>query len=145
MIDTLLNIFGVLIQPDNLVLIIVLILAFVVGFKVLKTITTLVIVSIVSGVFFVLMNYTGLVSLQVNISNVLGFMFLGLLLYIVFFSIQMATGIVKTVVDIVTKLGHTILFPFKKLFAAAKSKKKEMEKKEKKKKQKSVVLEESDD
>ncbi len=137
-----------LLQPQNLVLLIVLVLVLVIGFKLIKTLTTLLVVSIVSGAFIVLLNYLNITGLETSITNVLGFMVMGSALYIIYTTLFLTSKVFKKMAKIIGKILGMLLFPLKSGWKKLNEKIDEENKKkvneETKENQKSVILEESD-
>ncbi len=134
-----------ILEPNNLFLLISLVIVLVIGYKVLKTLTSVLIVSILSGGFFILLNYLSITGLDINIANVLGFMIIGTFLYIFFTVFFMTTNFFRKTFNLLRKLFIILISPVKSLSRRISKKIDEIskEKAKEKKKEKSVILEES--
>lgn len=127
--ETLLN----LLQGNSILLFLALIVVFVIAYKVLKLLIQTSIVVVLSGFFYVALNYLGL-NIEITIPNVMLFMLVGGLLYIVY-------SLVALVASGAIKLFGGVSKLLKKPIDNYKEKKRDKKDKEdKKSKEKEVVL-----
>lgn len=138
------------VQGSNIFLFLVLIMLFVVGYKILQAVIRLGMVSILSGVFLVVMNAVGL-GPAVTVDRFLLFMVLGTALFIGYSMLFTAIRTASGVLDLLSTLGHWFLKPFKhhrekslrKELKALKEKQRESS--DASTKEKAIVLDEVDD
>lgn len=124
-------------QGNSILVFIALIILFVVAYKVLKLIIQTFIVVVLSGLFYVALNYIGL-GVPLSIGNLILFMFLGGLLFVVYSMIALvASGAIK----IFGGLSKIIKKPLEK----RKKKKEEKRIKEKEKKKHEEEKKEDDE
>jgi len=104
-----------LFQENNLVLFIILVLLFVVAYKILEAVIHAGIVAVLSGVFLIALDYVG-IGPAVSISRFILFMVLGVALYLFYSSIETVLSIattgfdaVKTTVKTSSSIGATIV------------------------------------
>lgn len=113
-------------EGSNLLLFIVLILLFIVGYKILQAVISLGMVAVLSGVFFVSLSILGL-GPEVTVDRFILFMVLGTGLFIVYSSLATAMKTTGSVVGLLTKIGNLLIRPLKA--AVAKERKKRRKKK----------------
>ena len=85
-----------LLQANNILLLIILVAVFVVGYKVMQTVVQLLLISITSGGFMVALSYLGM-GPKINLSNIFAFMIIGVSLYLIFSSIQLVSSIIESI------------------------------------------------
>jgi len=85
-----------LLQANNIVLLIVLVTVFIIGYKVLQTVVQLLLISLTSGGFMVALSYLGM-GPKINLSNIFSFMIIGVSLYLIFSSIQLVSSIMGSI------------------------------------------------
>lgn len=90
------EILNTMLQANNIVLLIVLIAVFVIGYKIMQTVAQLLLISITSGGFMAALSYLGM-GPKINLSNIFVFMIIGVSLYLIFSSIQLASNIIESV------------------------------------------------
>lgn len=102
------DVVSTLLQSNNIVLFIILIVVFVVAYKILKAVIEIGLIAVTSGVFFAVISYLG-IGPEITVSNFLTFMILGVALYITYSSLNALSklfgkiwGGVKTVVSTIT-------------------------------------------
>ncbi len=136
-----------ILEPNNLVLLVSLIIILVISYMIIKKLTSVLIISVFSGGFFALLNYFNITGLEISITNVLGFMVLGTILYVFFTVVFITTNFFRKVLKMMKELFIIITAPIKSFLRKIGKKIDEMSQKKIKeeKKEKSVILEESGD
>lgn len=97
------ELFSDLLQANNIFLLILLIIVFIVGYKVLQTVVQLLIISATSGAFLAAISYIGM-GPEINVSNIFAFMIIGVSLYVVFTSIQFVSSLLESVWKLIKKV-----------------------------------------
>lgn len=137
---------------NNILLFVILIILFVVGYKLLQAVIRIGLISVLSGVFLVVMDFIGL-GPKVTVERFILFMVLGTGLFILYSSVATVFTVLDVAYGLVTRTlrwaFHSEKKPkknWKKKFADLKEKVEKEEKKEKKKvskaasKEKEIVL-----
>lgn len=101
------------IQGSNIVLFLVLVVLFVVAYKVLRAVINTAIVAVLSGVFLVALDLTGL-GPAVTVNRFLFFMVLGTALFILYSSIATAVHTSSTLLGALKRLGGWLHLPGRK-------------------------------
>lgn len=129
------------VQGNNIILFIVLILLFVIGYKLLQAVIRLGLVAILSGVFLVVLDMMG-VGPAVTVQRFILFMVLGTGLFILYSSLATVLSITEYVLGFLTGILRWVIpsRPRKRLRRSRPKKKKDSGSKEK-----AIVLGEMDD
>lgn len=106
----------------TLLLLGLLVVSFIVAFKIMNMIIETILASVLSGVFYIALAY--FFSFPLSLSNVLLFTFLGASLYMGYSFLATTFTLAETAVSIPLKLLGILLLPFKKIYGYLKKKRK---------------------
>jgi hypothetical protein len=90
------------------------VLAFIVAFKIMEMVFETVVVTILSGVFYMSLRY--LQGGPISINDLLMFSFLGASLYMLYSFLESLYSVGTTVIPIPYRIGKKIIWPFKKIW-----------------------------
>lgn len=129
---------------SDILLFIVLILLFVVGYKILQAVIQLGVIAILSGVFLVALRFVG-IGPAVTVDNIILFMVLGTGLFILYTTLFTAMKATDTLFGMLTHIGRQLLSPIGDAIRNHRSTTSSKTGKQVKEKEKSIILDEVDE
>ncbi|MBC5792592.1 MAG: hypothetical protein H8Z69_00990 [Nanohaloarchaea archaeon] len=109
-------------QFQTAALVVLLVITFVVAFKIMTMVLETIIVSVLSGVFYIALG--SVLGYSTSLNLMLFYAFLGATLYMGYSVLSSAYGIASTIIEIPYKALRLLFVPFRKLYSHHKEKKK---------------------
>lgn len=96
-----------LLEANNLILLIILVLLFITGYKLMKAVMDLFLIAIFSGLFLVALGYVG-IGPELTVTQFILFMALGVACYMVYTTLATAKSAVELLWNIISWLGDLV-------------------------------------